>query len=218
MKGIGQLGIVCVAALTLACDAQTRRDDNAIGTTGASPGDTEFVEDAASSGMTEVKLGELAQQKAQNAEVKQFAEMMVRDHTKGGEALKQVASRHSITMPSQPDDEHNELINRLSQQSGAEFDREYMDAMVESHEEMVDLLQTRASEDRFGEDKGTVRPEGSDNPVEATLNQYASNTLPTARQHLEEAKRVRDALGNRLTTRGTTGTEPRTDKPRQGRE
>lgn len=207
MKRIGQLGIVCIAVVTLACNTEPRPDDRTVGTTGVSAGDTEFVEDAASSGMTEVKLGELAQQKAQNAEVKQFAEMMVRDHTKGGEALKQIARQHSISVPSQPDDDHSELINRLSQHSGAEFDREYMDAMVESHEDMVDLLQTRASEDRFGDDKGTVRPEGSDNPVEAALNQYASNTLPTARQHLEQARRVRDALGNRLTTRGTTGTE-----------
>ena len=208
MKRIGQLGIVCVAVLTLACDAQTRRDDNTIGTTGVSAGDTEFVEDAASSGMTEVKLGELAQQKAQSAEVKQFAEMMTRDHTKGGEALKQIAKQHSITVPSQPDDDHTELINRLSQQSGAEFDREYMDAMVESHENMIDLLQTRASEDRFGDNKGAVQPEGSDNPVEAALNQFASNTLPTARRHLEEARRVRDGLGNRQATpRGTAGRE-----------
>jgi putative membrane protein len=232
MKRIGQLGIACIAALTLACDTQTSREDNStiggndnsIGTSGVSAGDTEFVEDAASSGMTEVRLGELAQQKAQNPEVKQFAEMMVRDHTKGGEALKQIAQQHSITVPSQPNDEHADLINRLSQESGAEFDREYMDAMVESHEDMIDLLQTRASEDRFGDNKGTVRPESSDNPVEAALNQYASNTLPTARQHLEEARRVRDALGNRSTPRGTTGTnpntgrpEPRTTKP-QGRE
>ena len=208
MKRIGQLGIVCITALTLACDAQTRRDENAVGTTGVSAGDTEFVEDAASSGMTEVKLGELAQQKAQNAEVKKFAEMMARDHTKGGEALKQIARQHSITVPSQPDDEHSELINRLSLQTGTDFDREYMDAMVESHEDMIDLLQTRASEDRFGDNKGAVRPEGSDNPVEAALNQYASNTLPTARQHLEEARRVRDGLGNRQATpRGTAGRE-----------
>ena len=208
MKRIGQLGIVCITVLTLACDGPTRRDDSAVGTTGVGAGDTEFVENAASSGMTEAKLGELAQQKAQSAEVKQFAEMMVRDHTKGGEALKQIARQHSIPVPSQPDDEHGELINRLSQQSGAEFDREYMDAMVQSHEDMIDLLQTRASEDRFGDNKGTVRPEGSDNPVEAALNQFASNTLPTARRHLEEARRVRDGLGNRQATpRGTSGRE-----------
>ena len=206
MKRIGQLGIVGITVLTLACDGQTRRDESAVGTTGVGAGDAEFVEDAASSGMTETKLGELAQQKAQSPEVKQFAEMMVRDHTKGGEALKQIARQHSIPVPSQPDDEHSELINRLSQQAGAEFDREYMDAMVQSHEDMIDLLQTRASEDRFGDNKGAVRPEGSDNPVEAALNQYASNTLPTARQHLEEARRVRDGLGNRQATpRGTSG-------------
>jgi putative membrane protein len=201
MKRIGQAVMVCIAAVTLACDAGTRRDDNAIGTSGVSNADADFVADAASSGMTEAKLGELAQQKAQSGEVKQFGEMMVRDHTKGGQALKQIATQHSISVPNQPKDAHNELINRLSARQGTDFDREYMDAMVDNHEKMINLLQRRASEDRFGEDKGAVRPEDSDNPVEAALNKWAADTLPTARHHLDEARRIKDAIGNRLTTR-----------------
>jgi putative membrane protein len=201
MKRIGQVVMVCFAAVTLACNANTPRNDGAIGTAGVSDADADFVADAASAGMTEVKLGELAQQKAQNNEVKQFAEMMVRDHTKGGEALKQVATQHSIRVPSQPKEEQNELINRLTQLRGADFDREYMEAMVDNHEDVVNLLQSRANEDRVGENKGTVRPESSDNPAEGALNQWAANTLPTTRHHLDEAKRIQDALGNRLTTR-----------------
>ena len=50
-------------------------------------------------------------------------------------------------------------------------------------------------------DKGAVRPEDSDNPVEAALNKWAADTLPTARHHLDEARRIKDAIGNRLTTR-----------------
>ncbi|HEY5618362.1 MAG TPA: DUF4142 domain-containing protein [Vicinamibacterales bacterium] len=203
MKRIGQLAVVCMAAITLACDGGARRDDGTIGTTEVSDDDKEFVENAASAGMAEVELGELAQQKATNIEVKQFAEMMVRDHTKASEALKQVARQYSIPVPSQPDNEHSELINRLSQLTGPDFDREYMGAMVDNHQEVVDLLQTRANEDRLGDNKGTVRPEGSDNPIEAALNQFAANALPTTRHHLDEAKRIRDGLGNRFTTRGT---------------
>jgi hypothetical protein len=66
---------------------------------------------------------------------------------------------------------------------------------------VVDRLQTRASEDRFGDDKGEVKPERSDNPVEAALNQWAARALPTVRHHLDEAKRIHDGLGWTLTSR-----------------
>ena len=76
-----------------------------------------------------------------------------------------------------------------------------MRAMVDGHEDVLDRLQTRASEDRFGDDKGTVSPERSDNPVEASINQWAAAALPTVRHHLDEAKRIHDGLGRTLTSR-----------------
>jgi putative membrane protein len=198
------VGLACVGML--ACDRSARNevnDPNAVGTAGnaAGAGDRAFVQDMSEAGMAEVELGNLAAQRATNPEVKRFAETMVRDHTKAGEELKQIATTHSISMASSIRDEHRELMSRLTPLRGAEFDREYMKAMVEGHEDVVDRLQTRASEDRFGENKGTVRPERSDNPAEADLNQWAANTLPVARQHLEEAERISETL--------TTGTQTR---------
>lgn len=200
MKRIGRLAVVCAAVLMIACDRDAARDESGtVGTTGVSAGDRNWVADSLSSGMAEVELGRLAQQRASNPEVKQFAEMMVRDHSKGGEALKQIAQQHSIQVQPQLRDEHRDLMNRLSNLQGAELDREYMDAMVESHENMIDHLQPRASEDRFADNKGAVRPEGSDNPAEASINQWAANVLPTARHHLDEARRISDSLNNRTT-------------------
>lgn len=89
----------------------------------------------------------------------------------------------------------------MSNLRGAEFDREYMSAMVDGHEDVLDRLQTRASEDRFGDDKGTVSPERSDNPVEASINQWAAAALPTVRRHLDEAKRIHGGLARPLTSR-----------------
>src|SRR4028118_2065605 len=43
--------------------------------------DTKFMMKAASGGMMEVELGQMAQQKAKNQKVKEFGAMMVRDHT-----------------------------------------------------------------------------------------------------------------------------------------
>jgi putative membrane protein len=82
----------------------------------------------------------------------------------------------------QPDEaEHRDLEERLSTLSGAEFDREYIDAMVDDHEEAVNELE---------------RHTDSDN---ARLKQYASSTLPVVRQHLERARQIKEQLDNRRT-------------------
>lgn len=205
MKRIALLPVVFAAVLSFACNMDNRKtsDDSTVGTTGnaVGAGDRDFVDDLTIAGMAEVELGKMAMERAANAEVKQFGDMMVKDHSKAGEELKQVAMQHSIPMPSGLDQKHNDLKNKLSGLRGAEFDREYMNAMVAGHEDVVDRLQTRASEDRFGDDKGKVRPEGSDNPVEASINQWAAKALPTVRHHLDEAKRINERLGRTLTQR-----------------
>jgi putative membrane protein len=109
--------------------------------------------------------------------------------------------QHAIPTPAGLDQQHRDLQTRLSSLKGAEFDREYMNAMVEGHEDVLDRLQTRASEDRVGDDKGTVTPERSDNPVEAAINEWAANALPTVRHHLDEARNIREGLGRTLTQR-----------------
>jgi putative membrane protein len=205
MKRIALLPVAFAAALSFACNGENRNttDDATAGTTGdaVSAGDRDFVEDLTIAGMTEVELGRMATERAASAQVKQFADMMVKDHSRAGDELKQVAMQHSIPVPAGLDQTHQDLKTKLSNLTGAEFDREYMNAMVEGHEEVIDRLQTRASEDRLGDDKGTVKPEASDNPVESALNQWAAKVLPTTRHHLDEAKRIHDGLARTLTQR-----------------
>jgi putative membrane protein len=205
MKNIAVLPVVFAAALSFACNVENRNtpNDSTVGTTGEaiSAGDREFVENMMIGGMAEVELGRMAMERASSAEVKQFGDMMVKDHSKAGDELEQVAVLHSIPMPTALDQKHQDLKTKLSNLKGVEFDREYMSAMVDGHEDVVDRLQTRASEDRFGDHKGAVKPESSDNPVEAALNQWAAAALPTVRHHLDEAKRIHDGLGRTLTQR-----------------
>ena len=136
-----------------------------------------FMTTAAESGMAEVQLGQLAQQKAQNADVKQFAQRMVTDHTKANNELKQLAQKENVTLPTDLNAKHKELMSRLQGLSGAEFDREYMKAQVDDHEKAVSLFQSQA-------DKG-------DN---AQAKAFASKTLPTLKQHLEMARDINGKL------------------------
>ena len=113
MKKIAVLPVVFAAALSFACNAENRNttNDSTVGTTGdaVSAGDRDFVEDLAIAGMAEVELGRMAMERGASAEVKQFGDMMVKDHSKAGDELKQVAMQHSIPMPAGLDQKHQEL-------------------------------------------------------------------------------------------------------------
>jgi predicted outer membrane protein len=201
------------------------RGDDTVGTSGQAPatrpgqvqatganmhgqdGDARyFAEHAAMSGNAEVELGQLATQRAQNAQVKEFGQMMVRDHSKSGAELKQALSTHSVAAPSGIDPEHRQLKDRLSSLSGAEFDREYMKAMVEGHKEMQGMLKGRANQQAArtpaagstAKDnptgtsgaRTTGAAAGNSAPLDMAVNQWASKTLPAVEQHLQKAEQI----------------------------
>lgn len=182
MKRWTQLTLALLTAVPLvACGADDKRAqdrDNpaAVGTAGTGAPDADFVEEQLAGGNAEIELGRLAQQKASNPQVREFAEMIVRDHTQAGEELKQIATKHNIQVPADRD-EHNDLHEQLTKASAAEFDREYIEAMVDKHEKAVNDVEDKA--------------EGSDN---AEVKQWAAKTLPTLQQHLEKAKQIQQTL------------------------
>lgn len=123
MKKLSLILTMALAALTFqACNNSGNRDTvdtadsineemdtttNAVenGATGVAEIDAEFAVNAANGGMAEVALGDLAQQKASNAEVKSFAATMVKDHSKANEELKALAAAKNITLPAAPGEE-----------------------------------------------------------------------------------------------------------------
>jgi putative membrane protein len=151
-------------------------DARPTGTSGESRDAQQFVNDLGSGNMTEIDLGRLAQQKAASPEVKAFGEMLVRDHTKALDALKQAATQQNLQVPAMVNEKHRELRDRLSILTGSEFDRAYIDAMVDAHEATVKKLEDR-------------KDAGAD-----ALSQFASTILPTVQQHLEQAKQIRGKL------------------------
>ena len=142
-----------------------------------SESDSKFAVNAASGGMTEVQLGELAQQKASSQRVKDFGAMMVRDHTKANDELKSLAGMKNITLPPAPGEDHMDHIKDLSKKSGKEFDRAYMKMMVDDHKEDISEFE-----------------KCSNNAADADLKAFASKTLPVLRMHLDSAKVINDAL------------------------
>jgi putative membrane protein len=214
MKWTGLGALACAAAFAVACNNTTRdarvvddadrpttaelKNAETVGTSGQTDratahgqeGDARyFVEHAAMAGNAEVELGRLAVQKARSAEVKQFAEMMVRDHTKAGNELKQAVAAHNVETPKALDAEHRQLEGRLSRLDGAEFDREYMKAMVEGHKEMKSMVEGRVDKTH---DSRMPKPTGTSgtSPLDMTVNQWAEKARPTVQQHLQKAEEI----------------------------
>jgi putative membrane protein len=151
--------------------------------------DRAFVEKMGQANLAEVKLGQLAAQQASNAQVKQFARRMVTDHEKANAELKQIASKMAVQMPANLDAKHQELSDRLSKLKGAEFDKEYMKAMVDGHQEVAQELERHAASGARTGDK-SVGTSGSADQAHASVTGWASKTLPDVRKHLEEAQQI----------------------------
>lgn len=210
MKGKRLVAAAAVAVACVGCgggNVDTANRDQVVGTAGDGgivAGDrattgrddvVEFVRDAASHGTAEVELSRIAGQRGVNAQVKQFADMMVREHTQANEALMKAAGGQLSVQPQMTDDQR-ELAARLGGLQGAEFDREYMEAMVDGHETMKDLLQGRV--DEIGDEAQNNRT-GGGTALETDVNQWAARTLPNVSQHLERAQQLRDQLNARGT-------------------
>jgi putative membrane protein len=147
--------------------------------TGAlSQSDRGFVTKAAQDGMAEVALGELAVRQASSNEIKQFAQRMIDDHTKANNELKELASKKGIAFPNELPAKQKASQDRLGKLSGADFDREYMRAMVKDHDNAVALFE---KESRSGGD-----PE---------LKAWAEKTLPILREHQKMARDLAGKVG-----------------------
>ena len=188
---MGRTGAIS-AALVLAISIGVKAQDppakgNAARTTST------FVTQMAIAGMAEVELGRMASERAASADVKMFGQMMVKDHTQANNELTRIASQMKIEMPKQLDQKHRDLVDRLSKLKGAEFDREYMNAMVPGHEEVAKQLRSRPGGQTTSKSQesptGTSGVEG-----EQALNQWAAKTLPTVEQHLENAREIQQKV------------------------
>ncbi|MCU0352440.1 MAG: DUF4142 domain-containing protein [Cytophagales bacterium] len=130
--------------------------------------DAEFMVEAASSGMLEVQLANMAMQKASSPQVKEFARMMIEDHGKANKELKALAASKNIVLPTALIDEHQSVANDLKDETGKDFDEEFMEKMNAAHKKDVEMFE-KASKD--GQDPD--------------IRSFAAKTLPTLRNHLQ---------------------------------
>ena len=135
------------------------------------PSAEDFLKAAAQGGMAEVKLGNLAATKSQNAEVKAFGKLMVADHTKANTELTALAKKKNISLPSDIGS-HQSTVDDLTKAT-SDFDKNYVNDMVKDHEEDVAAFQKQA-----------------DSATDPDVKAFAAKTLPTLKSHLEKIKAI----------------------------
>jgi predicted outer membrane protein len=120
----------------------------------------QFLSKAMESNTFEVRLAEMAVNKTQNNRVKEFAQMIIRDHTQAIDQMKKlrdarmadsVSSKGQVdtkTTKNTPDvqltPEHQRTLDRLASLSGADFDREFMEVMVRDHRQDIRDLEAQS--------------------------------------------------------------------------
>lgn len=144
-------------------------------------GDESFYKEAAADGLTEIEQGKIAQGKGQSQDVKEFAQMMVRDHSAANDRLKAIASIKGIELPNSPNVGQTLAIGKLNLLSGESFDKSYVKGMVKDHQEDITAFE---KEVRTGKD--------------SDARQFAAATLVTLKMHLNQIQSV--AAAHNITT------------------
>ena len=154
---------------------------------GMTMSDEHFLKKAAQGGMAEVELGQLAVQKASSDQVKQFGQRMVDDHTKANDELKQVAEQEHVKLPTQPNAKDKATKERLEKLSGKDFDQAYMSDMVKYHKKDVAEFE-----------------HASKNAKDQAVKSFAEKTLPTLREHLNQAQQIAPAEKTQASNTGNS--------------
>jgi putative membrane protein len=136
--------------------------------------DAKFAMMVAQTDLAEIQVGNMALQKSSNDEVKKVAQKLVDDHTKTSDALKQIAAKKGMTVPTETDAKHKALAKKLESESGATFDKDFLEANSKDHHKVVAAFQKEANDGKDPEIKG-----------------FAAQFLPAIQEHttmIDQAK------------------------------
>ncbi|MEO6183515.1 MAG: DUF4142 domain-containing protein [Verrucomicrobiota bacterium] len=157
-----------------------------------------FIKETAHYGMTEVSLGQIGIQKAQDPAVKEFAQKLVTDHSKLNDQLKELASKKGITLSTEVDPRHQKMIDHLSGLSGAEFDKAFAMHMAKGHKKDIAMFKKAAA-----------------NTEDAEIRDFANNAMPTLQEHLKTVQQWAPDTTAEGTVEEPSGAEKKVDSTKE---
>lgn len=172
------LALCAPVAITPVASAQQSTMQQGNGSNKLSPGDRKFLTMAMEGNMAETQLAKLALQKTSNADVRQFAQKMVDDHTQLQSQAEPIAEQVGVQEPTQVAPKDQALMTKLQAMNGTEFDKAYANAMVSDHKE--DLKEFK-KEETSGKDQ--------------SVKDLATQGEPVIAEHLQLAQALQKKVG-----------------------
>ncbi len=148
------------------------------------PTETEFVNQAGIGGMMEVEAGNLALQRSKSPMVKEFANMMIKDHTVANKELEGIAKAKGLQLANTFPQKEKAHMDAMQALQGDGFDRHYMKMMVTDHVATLELFRTASR---------------AEDPA---IKGFATKTLPILENHYKQAKQLSDKLEGQKANNG----------------
>lgn len=193
MKKLIYGSLVCIALGLYACNSSTT-DSTATDSTNTSMNtdnnsgndstnnmnnslndkDKDFVQEAGRGGKLEVALGNLATTNAGSQDIKDFGKMMVDDHSTANSELTTILKNKGITVDMEYTNDQKDILDRLTKETGKEFDMDYVNTMVSDHKEDIEAFKN-----------------ASQNASDADIRNWAAKTLPVLQKHLDAIQKIK---------------------------
>jgi len=135
--------------------------------------DSKFVQETLQDDVLELRLAQLAEQKATRPAVKQFAQRMISDYTRSHAQWSGVATKNGVSVRTAIGPKHRDKLERLQKASGKDFDRVYLSTVIEHLQSIVPYYQNEGRSSRSSQVRSLVEDE-----------------LPTLQQNLAQARRI----------------------------
>jgi putative membrane protein len=134
----------------------------------------EFLNRAWNMNNFEIQAGQEAANKAPDAGFKDFAQMIVADHTKMQAELRSIMrSTRGVELPTAADAEYARKLKQLGAAAGAAFEREFRTQQIQGHQEAIRIFQNYAA--------------SGDNQ---DLKKFAQNSVAILQRHLQRAEEL----------------------------
>lgn len=141
--------------------------------------DVHFAVNAADINMGTLQLADLASDRVSDDRVKSIADMVQTEHENAQVELEQIGSNKMITLPmSLSNDRRDDLNDIRDSEQDNNFDRRYLDLLIEHHEEARKLYENASNDVR-----------------DVELQAFATKYLPLIKKHEQQLKNIWDSLG-----------------------
>lgn len=148
------------------------------GATGISPQAEKFLKEAARGNDFEVALAEVGSGKAQNPELKSFAQQMQQDHLQVNQQMKPLTQKYGVSIDQSLSNKDQKEITRFQNETGTKFDQELATRFLREHQKAIKEYE-RATQGNFPDD----------------VKQFAQATLPKLQEHFQHAQMVAKTVG-----------------------